>query len=400
MLDVARADALIKEHVRPLGTVRCPVGKAAGMVLAETVQADRDQPPMDRVMMDGIAIRHQAWLEGSRLFRILGTCAAGQPSVTLQDIQACFEVMTGACLPVGCDCVIPVERITREDGGARVEAGYDPAPGQFIHPRGSDYRTGTRLLHPGTLLRGAEMAVIAATGLESVVVARRPGVSIISTGDELVAAGQPVADHQVRSSNDVAMSASLARMGIEGIRSLRIADDQTRLLHDIGRELEDSEVLVISGGVSMGKFDFLPDVLRRLGVTQIFHRVRQRPGKPLWFGTTARGQAVFALPGNPVSALTCLHRYVLPAIRRAMNMADPPRLRAVLAAAFEFEPHLACFLPVKIRYDREGRVLAEPRPTNTSGDFASLTRTDGFVELTADRQHFPAGWNAEYYPWL
>ncbi len=399
MLDVARADTLIREHISPLGPRRCQIGQAAGMVLAETVEAERDQPPMDRVMMDGIAISHRAWQEGRRQFRVLGTQAAGHPAVALDDRQACLEVMTGACLPVGCDCVIPVERIERDGEHASVEADYEPAPGQFIHPRGSDYGAGTKLLRPGTLLRGAELAILAANGMESVMVARRPGVSIISTGDELVAAGRPVADYQVRSSNDTAMAASLARFGLDRIRTLRVADDEDRLLHGIGRELEESDLLVLSGGVSMGKFDFLPGVLDRLSVRQIFHKVRQRPGKPMWFGTTAAGKAVFALPGNPVSALTCLHRYVIPAIRRAMG-GDPPLLRATLAASYDFEPELSCFLPVKIGYDREGRVMAEPCPTNTSGDFASLTRSDGFVELPAEVRHFPPGWTADYYRWL
>ncbi|MGD8977171.1 MAG: molybdopterin molybdotransferase MoeA [Gammaproteobacteria bacterium] len=400
MLDVARADALIREHIRPLGTTRCPIGQAAGMVLAETVEADRDQPPMDRVMMDGIAISHQAWQDGRRQFRVLGTQAAGRPAASLDDEEACLEVMTGACLPAGCDCVIPVERIGRDGEHATVEPDYQPSPGQFIHPRGSDYRIGSELLCPGILLRGTELAILAASGMESVMVARRPGVSIISTGDELVAGGRPVAEYQVRSSNDTAMAASLARFGLDRIRTLRVADDEVRLLHDIGRELEESDLLVLSGGVSMGKFDFLPGVLDRLGVRQIFHKVRQRPGKPMWFGTTAAGKAVFALPGNPVSALTCLHRYVIPAIRRAMGGGDPPLRRATLAAPYDFEPELCCFLPVKIGYDRDGRVMAEPCPTNTSGDFASLTRTDGFVELPAEMQHFPAGWTAEYYRWL
>lgn len=399
MLDVDRADALIREHISPLGTRRCHLREAAGMVLAETVEADRDQPPMDRVMMDGIAIRHRAWEEGRRQFRVLGTQAAGHPAMALDDAQACLEVMTGACLPAGCDCVIPVERIGRDGEAATVEADYVPAPGQFIHPRGSDYGAGTELLRPGALLRGAELAILAANGMESVEVARLPGVSIISTGDELVAAGRPVAEYQVRSSNDTAMAASLARLGLDRIRTLRVADDPDRLLHDIGRELEESDLLVLSGGVSMGKFDFLPGVLDRLGVRQIFHKVRQRPGKPMWFGTTEAGKAVFALPGNPVSALTCLHRYVIPAILRAMG-GDPPLLRATLAAPYDFEPALSCFLPVKIGYDRDGRVMAEPCPTNTSGDFASLARTDGFVELPADVRHFPAGWTAGYYRWL
>jgi len=400
MLDVARAEALIREHLIPLETVRCRLDLAAGSVLAEDIVADRDQPPMDRVTMDGIAIRHQSWREGRRNFRILGTQAAGQPAVNLGDDQGCFEVMTGSCLPAGCDCVIPVERIQRDGEHARLAVEYEPERGQFIHPRGSDYAAGAPLLAAGTLLRSPDIAVLAATGKDAVTVTQRPRISIISTGDELVVAGQPVASHQIRSSNDVAMAAALHRIDLGPVRTLHVADNREHLAHDIGRELEQSDILVLSGGVSMGKFDFLPEVFAALGVSQVFHRVRQRPGKPMWFGTGPGGQMVFALPGNPVSAITCLHRYVIPAIHEAMAARDLPQALAVLGAAYEFSPDLSCFLPVKIRYDRDGRAIAEPCPTNTSGDFASLTRTDGFVELPAETQHFSEGWTAKFYPWL
>lgn len=400
MLDVARAETLIREHLIPLDSLRLRLDLAAGAVLAEDIFADRDQPPMDRVTMDGIAIRHQSWREGQRTFSILGIQAAGMPAVDLDDDQGCFEVMTGACLPTGCDCVIPVERVQRDGGRARLAAEYQPERGQFIHQRGSDYTAGTPLLAAGTLLRSPEIAVLAATGRDAVTVTQRPRISIISTGDELVAPGQPIASHQIRSSNDVAMAAPLTRIGVGPVRTLRIADDRAHLAHDIGRELEQSDILVLSGGVSMGKFDFLPEVFATLHVSQVFHRVRQRPGKPMWFGTGRRGQMVFALPGNPVSALTCLHRYVIPAISEAMAATDLPRPLAILGAAYEFLPHLSCFLPVKIRYDRGGQAVGEPCPTNTSGDFASLTRTDGFIELPAEMQHFPAGWAAPFYPWL
>jgi len=399
MLDITQAESLIRENVVIAGEVRCKLGAAVGSVLREDVAADRDQPPMDRVMMDGIAIRHQSWLAGQRAFLILGVQAAGQTPTSLKDPLACIEVMTGASLPAGCDCVIPVERISRQQDRALLEDGYQPEIGQFIHPRGSDYRAGAMLLRAGTLLRSPEIAVLAATGRDQILVARRPRVSIISTGDELVSPGQVPAGHQIFSSNDSAMAAALAQIIDGPARALHVPDEPARLTHDIRQELERADMLVLSGGVSMGKFDFLPRVLGEVGVREVFHKIRQRPGKPMWFGIGPAGQAVFALPGNPVSALTCLHRYVLPAIRNAMGMRPPAPPRAALASAFDFPPDLACFLPVKIRYDSSGVLCAEPRPTNTSGDFSGLAGTDGFVELIRTQKHFPSGWTADFYPW-
>lgn len=400
MLDIVEAEALIREHVSPLDPVRCALSAAGGAVLREEISADRDQPPMDRVMMDGIAVRHRSWLEGQRAFAVAGVQAAGHAPSSLDDPLSCIEVMTGSCLPTGSDCVIPVERIRRQQDRALLEDGYRPEAGQFIHPRGSDYSAGDTLLRIGTLLRSPEISVLAANGRDTVLVSRRPRVSVISTGDELVPPGQPLASHQIHSSNDSAMAAALDHLAERPVRTINVPDDPARLVHDIARELKCSDVLVLSGGVSMGKFDFLPRVFREIGVTEIFHKIRQRPGKPMWFGLGPDGQPVFALPGNPVSALTCLHRYVLPAIRNAMAMRQPPPRRAALASSFEFAPDLACFLPVRIRYDSKGTVSAEPRPTNTSGDFSGLTETDGFLELIRTRQHFPAGWTAEFYPWL
>ncbi len=400
MLDITEAESLIRENTCIADEIRCNLGEAVGAVLREDVAAERDQPPMDRVMMDGIAIRHQSWLAGQRAFSILGVQAAGQEPKSLEDPMGCIEVMTGASLPAGCDCVIPVERVSRRQDRALLEHGYQPEIHQFVHPQGSDYAAGAVLLRAGALLRSPEIAVLAATGRDQVWVTRRPRVSIISTGDELVSPGQVPARHQIYSSNDVAMAAALARFIDSPARTLHMPDDPAKLTHGIGQELELSDLLVLSGGVSMGKFDFLPRVLGELGVRQVFHKIRQRPGKPMWFGVGPAGQSVFALPGNPVSALTCLHRYVLPAIRNATGMQPAAPPTATLATAFDFAPDLACFLPVKIRYDSRGLLSAEPRPTNTSGDFSSLTGTDGFLELIRTRQHFPSGWTADFYPWL
>jgi len=163
--------------------------------------------------------------------------------------------------------------------------------------------------------------------------------------------------------------------------------------------LEENQVLILSGGVSKGKFDFVPGILEELGVAKHVHRVAQRPGKPMWFGTRGKDRMVFALPGNPVSTLVCLHRYVLPAISLAMGATPRPPRQVRLAEAITFGSKLTCFLPVTLTSDSDGQLLGVPRQTNTSGDFASLAGTDGFVELAAGDSEFPAGHVADFYPW-
>jgi molybdopterin molybdotransferase len=255
------------------------------------------------------------------------------------------------------------------------------------------------LLTPGVTLGPAEMAILTIGGRADVAVGRWPRISIVSTGDELVEAGAPIADYQIRSSNDRALDAALRRRGYARVRRAMLRDDPGLLRREIGRLHAESDVVILSGGVSMGQFDHVPQVLADLGVRTVFHKVTQRPGLPLWFGRDGTGKIVFALPGNPVSSLVCLVRYVLPGLAAAMGATPPPLPRLRLASAVDFAPDLTCFLPVTLQWSTDGEVTAAPRPTNTSGDFVSLRGTDGFVELPRGRERFPAGYAADFYHW-
>jgi len=167
----------------------------------------------------------------------------------------------------------------------------------------------------------------------------------------------------------------------------------------IGAQLEAADLLILSGGVSMGRFDYVPRIMEELGVELVFHKVAQKPGKPMWFGTRAGGKVVFALPGNPVSTLVCFTRYVLPAIVHALGAPPEPLTRVALAAAVDSPPPLVWFLPVRVAQDESGVAWATPRPTNTSGDFAALAGTDGFVELPAEPKRFERGYLAPLFRW-
>lgn len=399
MLTTAEAAQAIADSMPDFGSESVALDQAAGRILRQAVSAERDQPPFNRVTMDGIAIRFASFDTGNRQFAIQGTQHAGDPVQTLQSDQNCIEIMTGAVLPEGCDCVIPVERISVVDATASVEDAYEAKDGQFIHPQGSDHASGHEVLRPGVTISPMDIAIIASCGFDKVEVGRAPEIRVISTGNELVPPGEPVAAHQIRLSNGPALVAMLAGQGFTNSRHDHLVDDPTILERELSRHLENANVLILSGGVSMGKADFVPQVLRKLGVEVVFHKISQRPGKPMWFGIGPANQAVFALPGNPVSSLVCCRQYVLPALLTASGRKSTPPRFAVLTEDVNFGADLTCFLPVRTRSLDNGSISATPVPTNTSGDFASLSGTDGYVELRKDESEFPVGSVVPLHGW-
>ena len=399
MTEVAEAEALILERMGRFPARETPLDECVGAVLRETVHAERDQPPFDRVTMDGIAIDHGAWQAGRRRYRIAGTQGAGAAALSISSPAQCVEIMTGAMLPVGTDTVIPVERLTIEAGEAAVQPSAVVSRGQFIHPQGSDRSAGSRVLSRGRRIGPAEVAILAGVGRARVSTTEPPRIAVVSTGDELVEAGEPIEPYQIRSSNDRAIEAALVgRFGAQVTRA-SLKDDPAEILESIARLHERHDVVILTGGVSMGKYDFVPGVLERLGVELVFHRIEQRPGRPMWFGVSQSSRPVFALPGNPVSTLVCLIRYVVPALWKAMG-ADPEAQEWVrLARQVEFSPDLAYFLPVTLRTGPGSTPQAEPQPTNTSGDYVALGGTDGFIELPRGTDAYPAEMPARLFRW-
>ncbi|MGH8134829.1 MAG: molybdopterin molybdotransferase MoeA [Steroidobacteraceae bacterium] len=399
MLSPAEADAAIAAHVAQFPAEQLPLPACAGRILRREIHAERDAPPFDRVAMDGIAIAIGALHGGRREFRVAAMQAAGQAPVTLESPDDCIEVMTGASLPAGCDTVVPIERIRITAGIAAIEAAYLPEVWMHVHRRASDARAGGLLLAAGARLGGPELAIAASAGLATLKVTRTPRIAVISTGDELVEPGMPVLHHQVRRSNSYGLGAALQLAGFPPATDLHLPDQRPLLVERLTREIDRHDVLVLSGGVSAGRHDHVPAVLAEIGVRRVFHQLSQRPGRPLWFGVTDRGVMVFALPGNPVSVLVCLGRYVIPALTAASGARALIRQKVALARAFEFRAPLTCFLPVSLEYDPEGRTLATPRPTGGSGDFISLAGTDGFVELPQGPATHPAGLVTPFYRW-
>jgi molybdopterin molybdotransferase len=393
------AEEAIYSRLTCLPIESLPLTQCVGATLRENIYAERDQPPFDRVAMDGMAVDSEALRRGLKRFRVQGVQAAGAPPVRLGEGDVAIEVMTGAILPPGSDCVIPVEQLEVVEGYASLSAAVVNSPYQNVHRRGSDSRQGALLLEAGTLLRAPEIAVAASAGMARVRVSSQPAVMIISTGDELIEPGDPIADYQVRRSNAYAVAATLRTRGFGRVGDDHVPDDEALMRERLALHLTTHEVVILSGGVSMGKFDLVPKVLQQLGVQEVFHRIAQRPGKPMWFGIGPHGQAVFGLPGNPVSTLVCLIRYVIPAIAEAMGTKRALPERLALAAPVAFQQALTYFLPVAIDHDDWGRPWANPRRPNGSGDFLSLTGTDGFVELPPGPNTYPKGFVTTVYRW-
>lgn len=399
MLDPATADKLIASHLTCLPIESLPLAQCAGAVLRENIYAERDQPPFDRVMMDGVALASSAAAEGMRRFRLQGMQAAGDAPLTLSSPAHCIEVMTGAMLPAGCDSVVPVEQTQQADGQVQLAEAARPSAWACIARRGSDREQGALLLAAGSVLHAPEVAIAASAGMARIRVSSQPAIMVVSTGNELVEPGDPIAPHQIRRSNSYGVAAALRQHGFQRVADDHLPDDATALRDRLRLHMDTHEVLVLSGGVSMGRFDLVPGVLAQLGVHCVLHGVAQRPGKPMWFGTSTEGHAVFALPGNPVSTLVCVIRYVVPALYGAMGMPARPAERVALASAVTWQPPLTGYMPVRLSYDDWARPWANPSPTNNSGDFSALALTDGFVELPPGPADLAKGYVARLFRW-
>ncbi|GAA4470166.1 molybdopterin molybdotransferase MoeA [Nibrella saemangeumensis] len=395
MLSVTEALSHILSHSHPLPAETVPLTRAVGRILREDIQADRDFPPFDRVTMDGIAIRYEAFASGQRTFPIAGTQFAGQPLFSLTSANECLEVMTGAVLPDGTDTVIRYEDLTTENGMATITI-EEISVGQNVHRQATDRQAGEVLLTTGTRLRPTEIAVLASVGKPTVAVSARPRVALISTGDELVGVDEMPLPHQIRGSNTYMLQAALLTLGIETSLN-HLPDDQEKMTRGLSSILAENDLLILSGGVSAGMADFVPAVMMALGVRERFHKIAQRPGKPLWFGTTDTGKVVFGLPGNPVSTTMCLFRYLLPFLNASMKGQPESTRYATLAEQVLFKPALTYFLPVRLTSQPDGSQLAYPLPGSGSGDYANLIDANGFMELPADQSEFAAG---EVYPVL
>ncbi len=391
LLSVAEAQQIVLQHARPLEPIRCFLDPGSvGVVLAEDVASDVDMPPHDKAMMDGYAVRSDDLAGGTTVFSVPEEVTAGKvPRFSLQAGQA-TRIMTGAPIPEGADAVVPVER-TRSLPNDQVEiACGPPKPGQHIMPLGQEMRRGDIVLRAGSVLRPPELGVLATVGRTSVRAWPVPGVAVLCTGDELVEAPQLPGPGQIRNGNGPTIAAQVKLAGCKPTY-LGIAGDSREGLEPLIAEGLSSHVLVLAGGVSAGKLDLVPGVLREMGVEPLFHKVEMKPGRPVYFGI--RNDAlIFGLPGNPVSAFVCFELFVRPALRRLAGRTDPlsHMLSATLTEDFTYRTDRPTYHPAWLEA-REAGWQVRAIPWHGSPDLRGLTGANCFVLFLPEREHHHAG---------
>jgi molybdopterin molybdotransferase len=392
MISAAEALRLVLDAARRLPTEQRSMAEATGLVLAEAVGADQDQPPFDRAMMDGYAVPEDAaglWLP------IIDRVAAGQASALHLAHGQCAEIMTGAPCPSGTWAVVPKEHIQLDENGVL----FPPQikAGQNIAPKGSDRKHGEVILQEGDRIDALAIAVLASVGKTSVRVIRPARVAIITTGAEVVSPDSKLEAAQIRDANGPMLSA-MARAATVENAVLEHATDEMDAIVDTVQRFADFDVLVLTGGVSAGRFDFVPDALRQGGAKIVFHKVLQKPGKPLLFAQQ-ENQLIFGLPGHPLACHFSFHRYVLPAIRKMQGQqSNRPVLTGLLTQ------------PVKRRTDRTAFVLGkviesddaarpsqiQPLPGRSTADVFRAVAPDCYLEIPTGTDPIPAGGSVRF----
>jgi len=391
MIPVSEAYNIVLSNTSQYGSEDVDLKEAIGRVLATDLIADRPFPPFDRITMDGIAISYESYANKQREFEIEAIAPAGSPQASLQSNINCIEVMTGAVLPKGTDTVIRYEDLEIIDGSAIIN--NIVKQGQNVHNIGSDHEENSILLSKGHTIKAIDINVLATVGMDTVTVTKRPNIAIVSSGDELVPVDSTPLPHQIRMSNVHMIKARLKELGVVADH-FHIQDDETEIINTLKELIRKYDVILMSGGVSKGKFDFIPDALAALGVESLFHKVAQRPGKPLWFGKN-ENITVFAFPGNPVSTLACFHKYFVPWLAKSLGESyKAPSV--IIKSDTSFKPNLTFFAQAKIEFE-EGRIFAEISKGNGSGDMVHTTMMDGFVELPSGKDVYKAG---EVYSFL
>jgi molybdopterin molybdotransferase len=391
MLTYEQARQEIIEQVRkkdsPRAKVRVTVWEALGFVLSQEVKTDRDYPSFNRSTRDGYAVK-AADVAAAATLRCVGEIKAGDTVREALQPGTCVQIMTGAAVPSGADAVVMIEHTQRDGDIVRFDR---PArTGQNIVPRGSEARAGQTILTPGARLGYAELALAAQVGAVELQCAKKPRVAILSTGDEVALVDKTPGEFQIRNSNSVSLAAQVRIAGGEPVVLGNAADDLDELAAMIELGLQE-DALVLSGGVSMGKYDLVETALKELGTEFYFDAVAIRPGKPAVFGM-CRGVPVFGLPGNPVSTMVTFELFVAPAIDLLSGAeARPlPLLEARLGEAMQEKPGLAHFLPARVEW-LDGVPVVRALKWQGSGDVAALARSNCFLVIGAERENISAG---------
>jgi molybdopterin molybdotransferase len=385
LLSLEEAQARVLAAAQSLPAELVPIAEAGGRVVAEDVRARVDLPPFASSAMDGFAARASD-LPGT--LPIVGESAAGSPFEGPLAAGTAAAISTGAVVPEGADCVIPVERVVTHDN--TVDIPIEAQPGTNVRPRGGDTAVGDLVVPSGVRLTAARIAAAAAAGIAALPCGRRPRVAVLATGSELVPPGEELREGQIYESNTVMLASALAEAGAVVEPAAPAADDEASLREALERGLA-ADVLVTSGGVSVGEHDLVRAVERELGVEEVFWRVSMKPGKPISFGT--RGQTlVFGLPGNPVSALVGCELFVKPALQALQGLADPlPRFEpGRLATGVRRDAERDEFVRARSRVEGDAVVL-EPVSGQESHMIVRSSAADALVHVPRGNGELAAG---------
>jgi len=391
MIDLDRARELLFREADALDTEEIPLDQAYGRVLRDAVPADRDFPPTDRSAMDGFAVRAADLGSGERMLDVVGESRAGGPSETLRvESGQAVRIMTGGVVPPGADAVVMVENTRSEESRDRVTVNDRPEAGQHIRHRGQDLKRGEAALQPGVPIYAPEIAALSSVGALRLLVSRKPVVSVLATGDEIVEADRTPLPHQLRNSNSPALLAQLRELEVEG-RYLGIAGDDHGDLRRRIRQGLAGDCLLISGGVSVGEYDLVGEVLAEEGLRLFFHKVAIKPGKPILAGRCG-DCLVLGLPGNPVSTYVGFVLFVAPVLRRMLGYKrwDNVELTATLEEPLRAKPGRMTFHLARLRASA-GVLLTASAGSRGSGDVLSMIRANGLVVTPAAGANLPAG---------
>lgn len=400
MLTPQQTWSSIAAHVYPLPTVTLPLHEALGHVLAEDILADRDLPAADRSAMDGIAVRAEDVAVAPVSLTIVGEVPAGvAPTVTVIPGSAA-RIYTGGNIPAGADTVIRVEDTTPvADAVVRVDA-----PGRHganVLRQGEHVRRGDVVVRAGTLLGGARLTACAAVGRAELSVVASPSAVVITSGRELLDPRSPAADHQERDSNQIMIASALRGAGVAVVAVHRVCDDRAVVAGTLRTALAQAEAVVLSGGVSVGAYDFVPAAVTDVGARTLVHGVAMKPGKPFLFALTGQGKPIFGLPGNPLSAATALHEFVLPALRCMAGWSDSdarPTVRARLREALPNKPGRARYVLGALTC-HAGTVEVTVVPSQSSADVIAAAGADGAIIVPAIAGALEEGALVDFRPW-
>ena len=387
LITIAEARELVLSIARPLGTERVAIGEAAhGRVLAADLDAVGDVPPFPCSAMDGYAILDG---EAGRTLTVIGESRAGTPAARSLEDGAAIRISTGAAIPGGATAVIPQENVEVRDG--TILTGTAVTEGEHVREAGEDMRAGETVLRAGTTLGAAELGAAVAAGAAELIVYRRPRVQVLSTGDELRAPGEPLGPGEIHNSNAPMLTALATADGAIAATPQRLPDDRAATEEGLAGALETADVVIVTGGVSVGPHDHVKPALAGLGVEEVFWRVALQPGKPTWFGHRD-ATLVFGLPGNPVSAVVTFSLFVRPALAAIQGCREKPLLEseAMLGTAVRRNPDREQAVRVRLER-RNGALVATPNGPQGSHIVTSLLGADALAFVPAGDGELEAG---------